>query len=126
MGGPARTPPMHLGLSSRLSGSYSEMSSLSLSATQGQIPPFASTPLIGGAPSFLSQGGPSGVHTVPALSDMGPDVPGERWRMLVSIFLRLFLVDVGAERDSFLSQVIKKKQDFIWRWKKGKGGVKAG
>jgi hypothetical protein len=36
---------------------------------------------------------------------MGIDVPSARWPLLLATFVRLFLSDVGAERDSFLSQM---------------------
>jgi hypothetical protein len=53
-------------------------------------------------PSFASLMHGSGI---PSLSEFGLDAPAERWKYLFDLFGKLFLSDVGLERESFLAQM---------------------
>lgn len=42
---------------------------------------------------------------MPALSEIGPDIPAERWRLITGLFVKMFFGEVGAERESFVASI---------------------
>jgi len=92
------TPPPHLGMSSRLSGSYQNI--LHPPGLTFGSPGAGCLPSASALDSSLSES--MVMQTTPGLEEMPPDVMFERWKLVIGLFIKMFLPTVGSERESFL------------------------
>lgn len=103
-----RSPVTHMGVSVRLTGFTGGMVMEEGLLLEGSSNSNTSLPFLSaGCTSIPAHKSPSALAapTIPNLCEFSADILGDRWRTLAGLFTKHFLTDVGAERESFLSQI---------------------